>query len=150
MGDLGTNSATPPDSNSAPGPSIESTHQSLLAPPPPTLAQESPEQFDGWKTVGGQEFYDEEGFLYPSYSLTSEKLKDRREDDVVIFDYSLSGVDGNPLVEETGPSSGSIEVNDRFFHVPKDRLVESEKFNQVISATKRSRLTRTGARLGIM
>jgi len=151
MGDLGKDSATPRDASSALGPPLESTHQSSQAPPPPTLAQESPDRFDGWETVGGQQdFYDEEGFLYPSYSLTSEKLKDRKEDDVVIFDYSLSRADGNPPVEENGPSSGRFEVDDRFFQVPKDRLVESEQFNQVISATERPRLTQPRARLSIM
>jgi len=153
MGDLGTNSPTPPETRSALGPSPGSTHQSSQAlPPPPTPAQESPHGFDGWKTISKQqEFYDEEGFLFPSCDLANEKLKDRKEEDVVIFDYSVSYADGNPPVEGSGPSSGNFgEVDGRFFQISKDRLVESEQFNQVINATKRPRLTQSQARLGIM
>jgi len=129
-----------------PGPSHQSSH---VPPPPPTLAQESPYHFDGWEAINEQEFYDEQGFLCLSRNLTSEKLKHRKEDDVVIFDYSLSRADGNPPLEGSGPSSrGTGEADDRFFQVSKDRLTESEQFSQVISPTKESRSIR--ARLGIM
>jgi len=86
-----------------------------------------------------------------SRNLTSEKLKNRKEDDVVIFDYSLSREDGNPAVEGNGPSSGgSSEDNDRFIQVPKDMLMESEQFGQVIHPTKEPRLVPWRARLAIM
>jgi len=153
MDDLSKNSAPPLNPPSALEPPPGSAHQSSKALPlPPTLAQESPDYLDGWKTIGEQqEFYDEEGFLCQSRNLTSEKLKDRKEDDVVIFDYSLSREDRNPPVEGSGPSSGGPgEDDDRFFQVPKDRLVESEQFSQVINRTRAPQLMQSRARLGIM
>jgi len=101
--------------------------------------------------IGEQQgFYDEEGFLYPSCSLTSEKLKDRKDDDVVIFNYSLGRVDGDPPVERGSPSSGSFgEDDDMFFQVPKEKLIDSEQFNQIINPTK-DRIIQSRARLGIM
>ena len=149
-----TNSTAPLDTNSVPEPSVGSTHQSSQALPAfPARAEESPDHFHGWKTFGEQqEFYDEEGFLYPSYNLTSEKLKDRTEDDVVIFNYSLSRGDRNPPVERDGPSSRNIrEEDDIFFQVSKDTLIESEQFNQAINPEKEPRLIQSREpRLAIM
>ena len=138
MGDIGTSSTGPLH----PRPTIE---------PPAGSAQLSP-QIEGWKTIDEQqEFYDEKDFLYPSYNLTSEKLKDRREDDVVIFDYSLCCTDESPPVEGGDPSSGgSGEDDNRLFQVPKDRLIESEQFKQAINPMKEPRPTQSRARLGIM
>jgi len=149
MGDTSKNSAVPLSPSSTMEPSLGSAHQlSQGSPPLPTLAQDPPHHFDGWRPIGQQqEFYDEEGFLCLSRNLTSEKLKDRKEDDVVIFDYSLSREDGNPPVGGSGPSSGgSSEDEDRFFQVSKDMLIESEQFSQVINP----RLIQSRERLAIM
>jgi len=149
MGDTSKNSAVPLSPSATMEPPLGSAHQlSQASTPPPTLAQDPPHHFDGWRPIGQQqEFYDEEGFLCLSRNLTSEKLKDRKEDDVVIFDYSLSREDGNPPVGGSGPSSGgSSEDDDRFFQVSKDRLIESEQFSQVINP----RLMQSRARLAIV
>ena len=70
--------------------------------------------------------------------------KDRKEEDVVIFNYSLSRTDGNPPFEVRGPSSGSFIKGDNiFFQVLKDRHIEWDKFNRVISPTKEPRLIRS-------
>jgi len=152
MGGPSKNSAVPLNLSSTLEPSLGSARQSSWASPlPPTLAQESPHYFDGWKTIGEQEFYDEEGFLCLSRNPTTEKLKDRKEDDVVIFDYSLSRPNGNLPVGEVRPSSGNPGGDDdRFSQGPKNMLIESEQFSQVISYTKESRLIQSGGRLGIM
>ena len=70
----------------------------------------------------------------------------------MIFDYSLSRRDGNPSVEEEGPSSGhSSSHDDIFFQVRKDELIESRQFNQIINATKEPRFIQSrGPRLRIM
>ena len=149
MGDLNENSAVLLNPSSTPEPSSGSAHQLSQAPPlPPTLAQDPPYHFDGWRVIGErQEFYDDEGFLCLSRSPTSEELKDRKDDDVVIFDYSLNRADENPPVEGSGPSSGgSSGDDDIFFQVPKDRIIESEQFSRVINP----RLIRSRARLAIM
>ena len=153
MDNLSTNSAAPLDP--ALGPPLESAHQSPEPPlPPPTgsLPQESPDHSDRWRIIVEQpEFYDEKDFLHPSYNLTSEKLKNRKEDDVVIFDYSLSGADGGPPVGGGGSSSaGSDEDDGRFFQVSKDRLMEPEQFSQILNPTKEPGLTQSQARLRIM
>ena len=153
MGRLNMNSAAPLDTHSAPKPFAESIHQSSQAlPPSPTLAEESLDYSRSWKTIGGQQgFYDEEGFLHPSRNLTSEKLEDRREDDVVIFNYSLSQPDRSPPAEGSRPSPGSFGENDDiFFQVPKDTFIESGQFNQVINPAKEPRPIQTRARLAIM
>ena len=127
-----TNSTTPLDTHSTPEPPAGSSRQSSQAlPPSPAPAEESPSYFHGWKTVGERQgFYGEEGSLYPSCNLKSEKLKVRKEDDVVIFNYSLSRTNESPPAEGSGPSSGSIgEDDDIFFQVPKDTLVGSEQFS---------------------
>ena len=148
----GTNSTTPLDTHSASEPSGGSTHQSPALPPSPALAEESLDHFHGWKTIREQQgFYDEEGFLYPSCNLTSKKLKDRKEDDVVIFNYSLSRADGNSPVERGGPSSRNFsEDDDIFFQVPKDALIRSEQFIQTINPEKEPRLIQSRERLAIM
>ena len=97
--------------------------------------------------------YDELDFLSPSCNLTMEKLKDRKEEDVVIFDYSLSLPDRNLPIEEGDPSSGlsNDEEDDRFFQVSKDMLIESEEFNQTINYAKEPPPTQSrGPRLVIM
>ena len=149
MGDTSKNSAVPLSPSSAMEPPLGSAHQlSQASPPPPTFAQDLPHHFGGWRPIGEQqEFYDDEGFLCPSRNPTSEKLKDRKVDDVVIFDYSLSRDEGNPPVEGSGPSSGGFsEDDDRFFQVPKSRIIESEQFSQVINP----RLIQSRGRLAIM
>ncbi|KAG0638286.1 hypothetical protein HOY80DRAFT_923041 [Tuber brumale] len=105
-----------------------STHQSSLPSSPlPALS---------WETINEQkDFYDVQDLVDPSPGLTSEKLKDRKEDDVVIFDYSLDPryLRGGPLVEEGCPSSTSSSADDDlFFQVSKNRLLESDQFDQII------------------
>jgi len=148
-----TTSTAPLEAHSTPKPSGESSHRSSQAlPPSPALGEESPNHLHGWKTLGEQQgFYDEEGFLYPSRNLRSKKLKDRKEDDVVIFNYSLSRADGDPPAEGSGPSLGSFGENDDiFFQVPKDTLTGSEQFNQVINPEMEPRLIQSRERLAIM
>jgi len=154
MEGLGTNSAAPLDSSSSIGSSAGSIHQtSQTPPPPPTLPHGLPDHLKGWETIHDQrDFYDERDFLHPSCNLTSQKLRSRKEDGVVIFDYSLSCKDGGPPVEGGGPSSGhSSGHDDIFFQVPKSKLVESRQFNQIINPTKEPRLMQSlGPRLSIM
>jgi len=147
MDHLGRDSTTPLGAHSA-----RSIPQPPEGPPAsPALTKESLGRFHGWKTIIEQGFYDKEGFLYPSCRPTSENLEDRKEDDVVVFNYSLSRSDGNPPVEENGPSSRSLgETSDVFFQVPKNRLIESEQFNRVISPRKDPRPIESRAPLGIM
>ena len=122
------------------------------------LSPASSAHFRGWETISAQRnFYDEQDFLDPSHNLTSNKLQNRGEDEVVIFDFSLnqgdlSRVNGNPSAEDGGPSSGRFgEEDDIFFRVSKDDLIESEQFNQIINSTKESRpILSHGPRLGIM
>ena len=152
MDEPGTNSA-PLGPRSTLKPSLRSTHLSQAPPPSPlTLPQESPVHFDGWETISEQDFYNEKDFLCPGYDLTSEKLKYRKEEDVVIFDYLLSRTDGNPLVDGSGSSSGRFSGgDDRFFQVTKDRLIESEQFNKIINPMKPPRpIQSRGQRLAIM
>lgn len=152
MDDLSTDSPAPLDPRSTLEPSAS---PSL---PLPVLSPASSAYFRGWETIGVQRnFYDEQDFLYPSYNLTSNKLQNRGEDEVVIFDFSLnqgdlSRVNGNPSAEDGGPSSGRFSEEDGiFFRVPKDDLIESEQFNQIINSTKESRpILSRGPRLGIV
>jgi len=148
-----TDSTAPLGTHLTPESSAGSSHQSSQAlPPSPASVEESLDHFHGWKTFSEQQgFYDEEGFLYPSYNLTSEKLKDRKEDDVVIFNYSLSRTDGNSPAERGGPSSRNFgEDDDLFFQVPKDALIGSEQFSQAINPEKEPRLMQSRERLAIM
>jgi len=135
-----------------------STNQSSQPPPlSPGLSRESADYFDGWRTIGEQQdFYDEQDCLHPSHNLASEKLKPRKEHDVVIFDYSLNPdylnrADENPF-EEDGPSSGHFSADDDiFFQVSEKELIGSKQFDQIINPTKEPRLTLSqGPRLGIM
>ena len=148
-----TNSTPPLDTHSTPEPSAGSSRQSSQAlPPSPALAEESLDHFHGWKTISEKQgFYDEEGFLDPNCNLKSEKLKDRKEDDIVIFNYLLSRTDEIPPTEGSTPSSGSIgEDDDIFFQVPKSTLIGSEQFSQVINPAKEPRLIQSRERLAIM
>jgi len=120
------------------------------------LAQGSNDHI-GWEVIGEQQdFYDEQDCLHPSRNLVSEKLKNRREDDVVIFDYSLNPdylrrVDRNPF-EGGGRSAGLFgEDDDIFFRVSKDRLIDSKQFDQIINLTGAPPLIQSREpRLGIM
>ncbi|PWW79092.1 hypothetical protein C7212DRAFT_355230 [Tuber magnatum] len=92
-----------------------------------------------WETIGGQqEFYDERDCLHPGHNLTSEKLRGRGQNEVVIFEYLLnpgylSRGDGDPEDEDGDSSSGA--ESDVFFRVSKDELMESHQFDQVIDPT---------------
>lgn len=152
------NSAAPLD----PIPTMESSAGSIhelsqLSPLSPMLSLGSVDSFADWETIGEQgDFCDEQDFLNPSCSLASEKLKNRKEDDVVIFGYSLdpdylSRPDRHPPVERGEASPGRFSGDDnRFLQVPKDRLVsiESEQFNQVINPTKEPGLSVARATVG--
>jgi len=139
--------------HSIPEPSAGSIPQPPQGPPTsPSLTKESGDLFHGWKTIGEQQgFYDEEGFLYPSCGLENGKPEDRKEDDVVIFNCLLSRSDGDPPVEGRGPSSRSFgEDRDLFFQMPKDRLIETEQFSEVISPGEDPGRIQSQARLGVM
>jgi len=124
----------------------------------PCLPLEQADQFDGWETIGEHgESYDEGDCLDPSRSLASEKLKIRKDDDVVIFDYSLdpcylTGVHGDPPVFEADSSLGLLGADDDiFFRVSKNELIESKQFEQIINPDEESpRVLSRGPRLGVM
>lgn len=152
MADLRTNSAASLDHHSAPGPSAGAIRESPE--PPPASAQGSAGLPSGWQTISEQrDFYDERDCLDPSHGLASDKLKNRNEDDVVIFDYPLNPdyltcTSGSPPVEEGGPSPGHFSADNAiFFQVSKNELIESEKFDQIINSPP---LLSRGARLGVM
>ncbi|PWW79093.1 hypothetical protein C7212DRAFT_360614 [Tuber magnatum] len=136
----------------SPAPVQQLSQESPSSPVPP---RESAARFAGWETIGEQnDFYDLRDCLHPGYRLASDKLKSRKEDDVVIFDYSLdpgsrSRVDGNPLFEQGSPPSGHFRSdNDRFFRVSRAQLIGSKEFGQI---TKEPRLTLSrGPRLGVI
>ena len=114
----------------------------------PPLSHESADFFGGWQTISGQRgFRDERDYLDPSHNLASKKLRARKEDDVVIFNYSLnppclSSADGNTPAEEGGPSSGHFSATDDiFFRVPKNELIESKQFVQIINSPQEPRLS---------
>ncbi|PUU82943.1 hypothetical protein B9Z19DRAFT_1073806 [Tuber borchii] len=150
------NSATllvpPQTSKPVPGSVDQSSQLSQLS---PVLSQD---HLQGWETIGEQQdFYNEQDCLRPHHNLASEKLKTRKEDDVVIFDYSLDPgygrcVDGNPLVEAGGPSSRHSGTDDsRFFRVSKKEFIGSSQFDQTINPTKESwPILSRGPRLAIM
>lgn len=124
---LGTNSTTPLD--------------------PSSPAKPLADHFSGWQTIGGQRgFCDERDYLDPSHNFTSQKLRARKKDDVVIFNYSLNPLhlgraDGSLLAEEGGPSSGHFNAADGiFFQVPKNELIESKQFVQTINPRQEPRL----------
>ena len=130
---------------------------SQLSPLYPELSHKL-DSFDGWEIIGEQkDFYDEQDCLHPSHNLASEKLNNRGEDDVVIFDYSLDPhhltlADGDSLVGEDGPSSGRFSASDDlFFLVSKDELTESKQFDQIIDRAEGRPLGGSHRpRLGIM
>lgn len=141
-------------------PSASSTAQQHRPTPEPPAGPQLSQQPQGpatpelgWQTIDEQrDFYDEWDCLHPGY-LASEKLKNRGEKDVVIFDYSLdpdylSRADGNPQVDGGSPSSGHPSSGgDRFFQVPEDELITPDKFDQII---KPQLILSPGPRLGIM
>ena len=99
--------------------------------------------------------YDGRDCLDPSYNLTSEKVSDRGEDDVVIFDYSLNPdyqyrVDKDPPTEGGGPSSEHPSIDNIFFRVPKNELVISKQFDRIINSIKPRLAQSWRPRLGVM
>lgn len=108
------------------------------------MANSSASSTADWQTIGEQQnFYDERDCLHPS-DLASKKLRNRGENDVVIFDYSLDLGDGDPPAEGNGLSSGHLNSGDRFFQTSKDDLMSPEKFDRIIEPQL------TLSRLGIM
>ncbi|PUU82950.1 hypothetical protein B9Z19DRAFT_1190011 [Tuber borchii] len=159
MADDGIDSAALLEPPRASQPPPESTNQSSRPPPlSPEHSRESVDYFEGWKNIGEQQdFYDEQDCLHPSHNnLASEKLNTRRDDHIVIFDYSLNPdylnrADGNPF-EEGSPSSEHFSADDDiFFQVSKNELIESKQFDQIINITKEPPLIPSrGQRLGII
>ena len=155
MADPSTNPTAPSDPPQIPGSALGSTEQLSQPSQPP---QGSANNVDDWGVLGEQQgFYDEQDCLHPSHSLASRKLRDKREDDVVIFNYSLDPyylkrVDRNLLVEEGSSSSERFGADDDiFFRVPKDRFIESEQFNHIINLTNEPReILAPGQRLHIV
>ena len=155
MDDPSANPTAPSDPPQIPGSALGSNEQ---LPQPSQPPQGSADNVDNWTIIGEQKgFYDEQDCLHPSRNLTSEKLSNRRKDDVVIFNYSLDPeylkhVDGNLLVEEGSPSSERFSADDDIFsRVPKDQLIESEQFKQIINLTNEPReILAPGQRLHIM
>ena len=159
MDDLGRNIAAPAGFPFTPEPSAgPSRRLSQSWPLPPVPSQELAYHFAGWETIGEQrDFYDDRDCLDPGHHLASEKLQNRGENDVVIFDYSLdpdylSPARGNPPVEESGPSSRRFGADDDIFcRVPKNGLIESNQFSQIINPGRESpQIQSPGTRLGIM
>ncbi|CUS12895.1 unnamed protein product [Tuber aestivum] len=153
----GNPAAAPEPPRLTPEPLPESASQlSRPSLPLSTLSRGCEGHFDGWETIGEQQdYYDVEDFLHLSPGLASEKLKDRKEDDVVIFDYSLdpgylSRVDGNPPVGGGGPFPGHPGTDDVFFRVSKDKLIKSKQFDQTINPTKEPWMQARAPRLGII
>lgn len=153
-----TNLPPLPVPRSPPPHSVGSRHE--LSPPlqlSPVLSHEQAANCVGWEPIGEQpRFYDEQDFLRPGSNLTSQKLRNRKADDVVGFDYPLDldylgDVGEYPPDEEGDLSPGFSEDNDIFFRVSKDRLIDSKEFNQIINPTKEPRLRRSRMpQLGIM
>ena len=158
MDDLGINSAALLGSQSNSEPSARSIHElSQPSPPSPALPEESPTGSTGWELINEERAsYDGRDCLDPSYNLISERLANRGEDDVVIFDYSLNPdyqgrVDGDPPVERGGPSSERFSANDDiFFRVYKNELVMSKQFDRIINSTQPRPPQSWGPRLGVM
>ena len=156
MADPGANPAAPSEPPQTPEPAPGSINQPSPQSPP---SMEPADPLDGWEKLiirGEQDFYDEQDCLHPSYNLASEELKkNRKEDDVVIFNYSLDpdylkGVDGNPLAGEGAAPSGRFSADDDiFFRVSENELME--KFDQIINPLNEARQSLIqGQRLGIM
>ena len=152
MSDLHANSGALPDHNSLLGASADSTRE----PPEPALPRGSAGCLAGWQTIGEQrDFYDEQDCLDPtSHNLASDELKNRKEDDVVIFDYFLdpdyltcASGNPNPPVEEGCPSKQFSPDNGIFFQVSKNELIKSKQFDRIINSPP---LSEGGPRLGVM
>ncbi|CAZ79523.1 unnamed protein product [Tuber melanosporum] len=116
----------------------------------------SPTLSSGWEIIEEQRtFYDEQDCLHLGRSLTSDRLGDREENEVVIFEYSLDPDFLDPEDESSGDEedespSGDYDV---FYRVPKDRLVGSGQFDQIINPTRDPRPIISpppGQRLGII
>ena len=135
--DRGTNSAAPLNPRSTTQSFAGVIHKlSQPSPPSPALPEEPPAGFAGWEVINEERAsYDGRNCLDSSYNLKSEKLGNRREDEVVIFDYSLNPdyqgrADGDPPVERGGPSSERFSAGrDIFFRVSKNGLVMSKQFD---------------------
>ncbi|RPB03055.1 hypothetical protein L873DRAFT_1841387 [Choiromyces venosus 120613-1] len=162
-------SLNPPQTS--PRPVIQPPQQ-LQVPPPPVIQSTQPSQvprtqqpvadFSTWDKIRGDEqqrFYDERDCLHPNLTPVSEKLRNREENDVVIFNYSSKpnyphGVDREGSIERSSSENEEqfdIE-NDRFCLVPKEKLIESTEFDQIINLDPGeldSRISR-GTRLGIV
>ena len=109
-----------------------------------------------WKTIHSQRsFYDEHDFLH-RFNLTLKELDNRGTHEAVLFDISVApsspgGVDGNCTAEGRGSSSGRLRADRRLLRAPKDMLIESEQFNQMVNPKKDSQPIQShGPRLGIM
>jgi len=154
MDDPGANPAPAPEPPQTSEPPPESIDQPSR---PPTLSQELTDYFDGWDTIGEQQdFYNEQDCLHPSQNLASQKLKNRGDDDVVIFGYTLNpdylkGLDGNPPVGG-GPSlEHPTADNDIFFRVSKNELTTSKQFDKIFNTPEELPLQLSReSRLGIM
>ena len=152
------NPAAPPSPTQTPEPAMGPAGQPSPSSPP---SQELADPLEGWKkliTREEQGFYDEQDCLHPSHNLASEELgENRKEDDVVIFGYSLDQdylgrVDGNPPTGGDAASSRRFSVDDDiFFRVSRNKLIESKQFVQIINPPKEARQSLTQEqRLGIM
>lgn len=151
MDNLGTNSAAPLNPRSTTESFAGAIHKlSQRSPPSPALPEEPPTGFAGWETINEERAsYDGRNCLDSSHNLTSEKLGNRREDEVVIFDYSLNS--DHPPVERGGPSSERFSAgSDIFFRVSKNGLVMSKQFDRIINPTKPRLPQSWGPRLGVM
>ncbi|PUU79841.1 hypothetical protein B9Z19DRAFT_1063916 [Tuber borchii] len=99
-----------PDTDSAALPELPATLEASLeyidgVSQPPPLPLETPARPTSWESISEeQDFYDEQGYLRLRQTLSIEKLKDRKEDEVVIFGYSLTQADtvAGPTVEYHG------------------------------------------------
>lgn len=158
MDNLGTNSAAPLNPRSTTQSFAGAIHKlSQPSPPSPTLFEESPTGFAGWEPTNEERAsYDGRNCLDSSHNLTSERLGNRRKDEVVIFDYSLNPdhqgrLGGDPPVERGGPSSERFSAgSDIFFRVSKNGLVMSKQFDRIINPTKPRPPQSWGPRLGVM
>ncbi|KAG0633175.1 hypothetical protein HOY80DRAFT_1141619 [Tuber brumale] len=140
MANPGINSTAGPDARPTPEPLPDFTPQSQQPSPPlPPLS---------WEALNEQkDFYDVQELVDPSPGLTNEKLKGRKEDDVVIFDYSLDPryLRRGLTAEEGGPSSRSSSADDDLFlQVSKNRLMEPDQFDRIINSTREPLLTLPG------
>lgn len=153
MADHSANPITPPETPQSSKPwsvSIDQLSRSS------TRSRELADSPDGWDTIGEQRsFYDEQDCLHLNCSLASEKLKNRKADDVVIFDYSLDldylkPADEFPPAEGSAPPGHFSANDDIFSRVCKNELMRSKQFEQTISPQESQQRLSQGPRLGIM